>query len=155
MKRRIESVFLCFLEKGHTENSADEVHSVIENQTNTCIFSPIDWVILIRRINGNKLSSNVKMMKRSSFLDVKSYSNSFSNFHRMKMDLLYRIGNKVKIIMVRKEDLTFYFSRTVTTNVSFKRLTCFKAVGKERFLIKIQHSKFDEERIFKPYFYNC
>ena len=50
MNTPIEVFFMCFLEKGHTENSADDIHSLIERENNVSVYSPRDWVVLMRQI---------------------------------------------------------------------------------------------------------
>ena len=77
----IESIFICYLEKGHTENSADDVHSLIEREKVSTVHIPSDWPVLIRQIN-TKLNVLVQHMKFTDIYDVRNHFNQFTNFYK-------------------------------------------------------------------------
>ena len=51
----IHSIFVCFLEKGHTENTADSVHNKIEAAKLVSISAPSEWPMLFPNISTGYL----------------------------------------------------------------------------------------------------
>ena len=99
----IESFWLCFLHKGHTENCADDIHSQIESAKISNVHHPDQWPVLIKNID-TKINMNVKHQHFGDFYDVKGYSEKYSNFY--KNDQGEKIINWVtlKMLKVTKSD---------------------------------------------------
>ena len=72
---------MCFLEKGNKENTADEIHNLLEREMNVFVYSPRDWVVLMRQIKSEKCHHKWEAA-RPSFWQDESYSQQFSNFHK-------------------------------------------------------------------------
>ena len=97
-------VFMCFLAKGHTENSADEIHSLTEREKNVSVYSPRDWMVLMRQIKTKNITINAKLLDHSRFLDVKGNAQQFSNFHKDENGTPVLNWKTVRILMARRSD---------------------------------------------------
>lgn len=78
----IVSMFICFLEKGHTENFADDLHSIIEGAKNVQVSGPSEWTTIFRQIQTKNFYIKVKRVSHQDFYAVKNYSKAFPNYHR-------------------------------------------------------------------------
>ena len=88
---------LTFLQKGHTENENDSVHSVIERATkNAVIYSPEQWYSAVRTARKSKTPYHVEELTHAQLIDYKTMSKSVKN---LNMD---DKGNKVKWSSVRQ-----------------------------------------------------
>ena len=65
----LESITICYLEKGHTENAADDIHSLIERNKVSAVYVPDDWPVLFQQIDTN-LNVHVSHLKFPDFLDT-------------------------------------------------------------------------------------
>jgi hypothetical protein len=65
-----------FLEKGHTQNEGDSVHSVIERSSQAkTIYTPDEWRILVRWAKNEGEPYIVRNMTQIDFFDFKSHIN--------------------------------------------------------------------------------
>lgn len=81
-----------YLIRGHTQNDADNVHSVIERQINrykkaAAIFAPDQYVTLIRQAKKTGQAYHVEEMTHQDFLDIKDLAK------QMKMKDIYKNEN--------------------------------------------------------------
>ena len=78
---KINQITITFLVKGHTENSADTVHSIIERNRSTAkIFLPYEWATVIRSAPTEKIDLNVHELTFKDFFDLKELSARYKNF---------------------------------------------------------------------------
>ena len=99
----LETWQITFLEKGHTENCTDDVHSIIEREKVNSIYSPADWLVMLRQIKTDKIDVNVKNLQWREFLDLKSFARNYTNFTKDVNGKVVINWMKVKSIMVKKE----------------------------------------------------
>ena len=93
----MDKLCLTFLQKGHTENENDSVHSVIERATkHAVIYSPEQWYSAVRSARKSKTPYHVEELTHAQFIDCKTMSKSVKN---LNMD---DEGNKVKWSSVRQ-----------------------------------------------------
>ena len=78
----IESIEVCYFVKGHTENSADTVHSMIEGAKVSNVQLPSEWPVIFRNIDSKELTLRVTEMKYTDFIDLKAWMTSFPNWYR-------------------------------------------------------------------------
>ena len=87
----MDKLCLTFLQKGHTENENDSVHSVIERATKyAVIYSPEQWYSAMRTARKSKTPHYVEELTHAQFIDYKTMSNSVKNPN------IDDEGNKVK-----------------------------------------------------------
>ena len=63
---------MCFLEKEHTENIEDEIHSLIAGGKKACMSPCRVWAILVRQMKTKNVTNNPRVLKVSQ--------NSFQTF---------------------------------------------------------------------------
>ena len=125
----ILSMFLCFLEKGHTENSADDIHSLIERAKVTSVSLPSDWPVLMRQINTD-LHVDVKHQRYSDFNDVKDYFQKFTNYHKNREGETIINWKKVKIIKVTKADPHLLMFKMRYNDLEYQTIDMVQTGGK-------------------------
>jgi len=77
---KIEEIEHYYLEKGHTQNENDSVHSVIEHASrNIPIFTPQQWYSVVQSA-WRVMPYTVVEMTGSRFYDFKDLSRKFRNF---------------------------------------------------------------------------
>ena len=77
----IASITHLFLEKGHTQNENDSVHSVIERRSRRIpIHTPDQWFQTVRVARAKQLYKVVEM-KRPDFVDFKPLGSKMKNFN--------------------------------------------------------------------------
>ena len=87
----MDKLCLTFLQKGHTENENDSVHSVIERATkHAVIYSPEQWYSDVRTARKSKTPHHVEELTHAQLIDYKTMSNSVKNQN------IDDEGNKVK-----------------------------------------------------------
>ena len=87
----MDKLCLTFLQKGHTENENDSVHSVIERATkHAVIYSPEQWYSAVRTARKSKTPHHVEKLTQAQRIDYKTMSNSVKNQN------IDDEGNKVK-----------------------------------------------------------
>ena len=84
MNTPIEVFFMCFLEKGHIENTADEIRTLTEREENIFMYSPRDQMVLMRQTKTKNITINAKLLDLSNFLDLKRYAQKMAG----KSDIL-------------------------------------------------------------------
>ena len=84
MNTPIEVFFMCFLEKGHIENTADEIRTLTERVENIFMYSPRDQMVLMRQTKTKNITINAKLLDLSNFLDLKRYAQKMAG----KSDIL-------------------------------------------------------------------
>ena len=99
----LESWSVCWLEKGHTENAADDVHSLIERAKITTVNVPAEWPTLMRQVD-TKLVMKVKHLYHNDFVDSHEYAKGFSNFKKNSSGEVVVNWKTVKAIRLCKED---------------------------------------------------
>ena len=67
MNTPIEVFFMCFLEKGHIENTADEIRTLTERVENIFMYSPRDQMVLMRQTKTKNITINAKLLDLSNF----------------------------------------------------------------------------------------
>ena len=67
MNTPIEVFFMCFLEKGHIENTADEIRTLTEREENIFMYSPRDQMVLMRQTKTKNITINAKLLDFSNF----------------------------------------------------------------------------------------
>ena len=71
-----------FLERGHTQNENDSVHSTIESAAkNVTVYTPEQWYSTVRMARCTQLY-HVKEMQGTDFLDFKEHSKCLTNFYK-------------------------------------------------------------------------
>ena len=76
----IESISHKYLEKGHTQNENDSMHSAIERSSRKIeIYSTAEWAAVIR-CACRKKPFKVQMMDQTNFYDFKQLSENLKNF---------------------------------------------------------------------------
>ena len=89
MNTQIEVFFMYFLEKRHAENAADEIHSFIEREKNVSVYSPRDWVVLMRQIKTKMSPLMLSCLITLGFWMLKAMRSSSPAFTRIKMEHEY------------------------------------------------------------------
>ena len=84
MNTPIEVFFMCFLEKGHIENTADEIRTLTEREEDIFMYSPRDQMVLMRQTKTKNITINAKLLDLSNFLDLKRYAQKMAG----KSDIL-------------------------------------------------------------------
>ena len=93
----MDKLCLTFLQKGHTENENDSVHSVIERATkHAVIYSPEQWYSAVGTARKSITPYHVEELTHAQFIDYKTMSKSVKN---LNMD---DEGNKGKWSTVRQ-----------------------------------------------------
>ena len=79
-KSGLDKIQHFYLEKGHTQNENDSVHSTIERATRHIpLYTPDQWFTAVRSARISK-PYIVEEMTRCDFLDFKSLAQPFKNF---------------------------------------------------------------------------
>lgn len=94
----IKSITHKFLIRGHTQNKADAVHSVIEKNVKRAkkagpIYTPAEYISLIKNAKKNGVQFTVKEMNFDSFIDMKLLSEDVNLNVNKDVD-----GNTFKIL---------------------------------------------------------
>jgi hypothetical protein len=107
----IEKIALCFLEKGHTQNENDSVHSTIEQaRRNLNIFVPEQYFSLVRGARRSKAPYEVHEMDQSNIFDLKKLAS------QIPTTLKHGDGEKVRwrdvrqIAVAKNEPTKAYFA---------------------------------------------
>ena len=132
MNSSTEVFFMCFLEKVHTENPADEIHSLIERENNDSVYSPRDWVVLMRQIKTKNVSINAKLLDHSRFFDVEGYAQQFSNFHKDENGTPILNWKTVRILMARKSDSYILFFKNEYNQPEFQQINLLQRGDKRK-----------------------
>ena len=78
---KIEAIEHYYLEKGHTQNENDSVHSTIERAArNIPVYTPDQWCSVVRAAKKNGTPYVVHEMVPGSFSNFKCLADSFRNF---------------------------------------------------------------------------
>ena len=78
---KIETIEHYYLEKGHTQNENDSVHSTIERAARKIpVYTPDQWCSVVRTARKNGQPYVVHEMVPGRFSDFKCLTNSFRNF---------------------------------------------------------------------------
>ncbi|GFN91926.1 DNA repair protein rhp54 [Plakobranchus ocellatus] len=110
---QLDKLSLTFLQKGHTENENDSVHSVIEKSTkHAVIYSPEQWYAAVRTARKSKAPYYVEEMTHSQFVDYKTMSQQVKNFN------VDDEGDKVKWSNVR--EFTVYGNDAQALYITYK-----------------------------------
>ena len=121
----INSVFICYLVKGHTENDADTIHSMIERKKVSAVSVPSEWPLLIKQIQLENVMVDVKTFSYSDFFDVKQFSTNFPNIYKDENGETIINWKQVKIVRINKSDpykLHFKMSYNAPTYSSINML---------------------------------
>lgn len=116
----IKSITHKFLIRGHTQNEADSVHSVIEKNIRRAkksgpIYTPDQYVALIRNAKKTGNSFTVTEMSYDSFYDLKLLSNDINLNTGKNIDgETIRISD-VKVVKFIKDSDTYLYKTTYKT----------------------------------------
>ena len=116
------SILYVLFGKGHTDNSADEIHSFIEREKNVSVYSPRDWVVLMRQIKTKNVTINAKLPDHSRFLDVKGYAQQFPNFHKDENRTPVLNWKTVQTLMDRKSNPYILFFKNEYNQPEFQQI---------------------------------
>lgn len=115
--------------RGHTQNEADSVHSLIEREVKKNlkagpIYSPDQYVTLIKNAKKSKPAINVHEMTFESFINLKSLQEQWGYNFTSTVDIDGKTvnWNDVKVLqMVKSEPFHFYY-KTSYSDTNFKQV---------------------------------
>lgn len=123
----INSITHKFLIRGHTQNEADSIHSLIErevkkNLKSGPIYSPDQYVTLIKNAKKTKPSINVHELTFESFMNLKALQEEWGYNFNTDIDGKNVNWNDIKILrMVKSEPFNFYY-KTSYNDTIFKQV---------------------------------
>ena len=132
----IELIFICYLEKGHTENSADTVHSIIESEKLSNVQLPSEWPIIFRQISTKEISLNVTEVKHTDFLDLKTWMSSFPNWYKDAEGATIINWMTVKFVQFMKSYPHTMFFKNDYRDRAFKTIDLLQIGGKRKRHVK-------------------
>lgn len=121
----IESITHKFLIRGHTQNEADSVHSLIEkevkkNLKSGPIYTPTQYVTLIKSSKKNGPPIHVNELTFESFFDLKALQEDWG-FNYAINETSEKINwNDFKIIMAKKEEPFNFYYKTSYQDENYK-----------------------------------
>lgn len=100
----VELVEHFFLERGHTQNENDSVHSVISRAAaHIPVYTPEQWAQTVRGARRGKNPYCVKEMMASDFLDFKDLASNLKNFDKDdNSDKVY--WSKIRKLVIKQND---------------------------------------------------
>ncbi|GFO46251.1 DNA repair protein rhp54 [Plakobranchus ocellatus] len=116
----------CFLERGHTQNENDSVHSVISRAAkNIPIYTPEQWAAVIRGARRGKHPYNVRELTSTDIFDFKQYSASLKNFEKDENDEKVQ-WMKIKSLCITRDEpnilqIKYDFDQSNTVKVDLFR----------------------------------
>ena len=145
----IQSIMVCYLEKGHTENAADTIHSMMEGEKVCNVQVPNEWPVIFKQMNLKKVEICVKELTHKDVLDVKQWTTNFPNWYRDKNGEKVINWMQVKIVKARKSDPFTIFFKMKYNDREFQKIELLQKGGKR----KISHVEKSSipEKIKKAY----
>ncbi|XP_053603832.1 uncharacterized protein LOC128671409 [Plodia interpunctella] len=124
---KIKSITHKFLIRGHTQNEADSVHSLIEkevkrNLKSGPIYTPDQYIALIKNAKKSKQALNVHELNFKEFYDLKALQEDWGYNFTTNTDGQTVNWNEIKVLSMTKENPTIIFYKT-----SYKE-DCYKEV---------------------------
>lgn len=120
-----------FLEKGHTENEGDHVHSVIERRKKKMTaYVPSQWYAIMRTAKSTGTPYNVIEMSDDNFFDYKSFVKSTNWTKNDDGEKVY--WSSVRQLLVEKQSPTKIQYKIDLTSENFKIITIFKTPVRQR-----------------------
>ncbi|RVE44164.1 hypothetical protein evm_011184 [Chilo suppressalis] len=123
----ISSITHKFLIRGHTQNEADSVHSLIErevkkNLRSGPIYSPDQYVALIKNAKKSKPAINVHELTFESFVNLKALQEEWGYNFTIDKEGNSVNWNDIKVLkMIKSEPLSFYY-KTSYSDTIFKEV---------------------------------
>lgn len=123
----IKSITHKFLIRGHTQNEADSVHSLIEkevkkNLTAGPIFTADQYVALIKNAKKSRPPIQVHEMTYESFVDLKVLQDSWGYNYSTDTQGKNVVWNDIKVIKVEKENPTVFYLKTSYSEQEFREV---------------------------------
>ncbi|CAH0403799.1 unnamed protein product [Chilo suppressalis] len=123
----ISSITHKFLIRGHTQNEADSVHSLIErevkkNLRSGPIYCPDQYVALIKNAKKSKPAINVHELTFESFVNLKALQEEWGYNFTIDKEGNSVNWNDIKVLkMIKSEPLSFYY-KTSYSDTIFKEV---------------------------------
>lgn len=118
----INSITHKFLIRGHTQNEADSVHSLIErevkkNLKSGPIYSPDQYITLIKNAKKSRPAINVHELTFDSFMNIKSLQEDWGyNFHTDTNGQSVNWNELKQLKMTKGNPFTFYYKTSYGQN---------------------------------------
>lgn len=121
----IKSITHKFLIRGHTQNEADSVHSLIEkevkrNLKSGPIYTPDQYITLIKNAKKSKPFLNVHELNFEAFFDMKALQEDWGYNFSTNTDGQHVNWNDIKILKMEKVNSTAFWYKTSYKEESFK-----------------------------------
>ncbi|XP_030766575.1 uncharacterized protein LOC115890475 [Sitophilus oryzae] len=149
---QIGSITHKFLIRGHTQNEADAVHSIIEKKISLAkksgpIYIPDQYVSIIREAKKKGKKIEVKEMAFEDFLDLKALADDMNlTIHKNTLGNDFKI-NEVKILRFVKGSQEFYYKKSYKQKewleVNFKQRRRSKKEMKDLNIKKAYNKRFE------------
>lgn len=135
----INSITHKFLIRGHTQNEADSVHSLIEreikkNLKSGPIYSPDQYIALIKNAKKSKPPINVHELTFDSFVDTKKLQEDWGYNFNTNTNGETVNWNEIKVIKVTKENPFVFYYKTSYEEETYQEVN----VRNKRKKMKIQ-----------------
>ncbi|CAH0674053.1 unnamed protein product [Spodoptera exigua] len=147
----IRSIKHKFLITGHTQNEADSVHSLIEkeikkNLKSGPIYSPDQYIALIKNAKKSKPAINVHELTFDSFVDTKILQEEWGYNYNTNMDGQTVNWNNIKVLMMKKEKPFSIFYKTSYKDDCFQEIDVRNKRKKMKLITEITLKKAYTER---------
>ncbi|CAH0701735.1 unnamed protein product [Spodoptera exigua] len=145
----LEAVLQC--PRGHTQNEADSVHSLIEkeikkNLKSGPIYSPDQYIALIKNAKKSKPAINVHELTFDSFVDTKILQEEWGYNYNTNMDGQTVNWNNIKVLMMKKEKPFSIFYKTSYKDDCFQEIDVRNKRKKMKLITEITLKKAYTER---------
>lgn len=123
----IKSITHKFLIRGHTQNEADSVHSLIEkevkrNLKSGPIYTPDQYITLIKNAKKSKPALNVHELNFETFFDLKSLQEEWGYNFSTNTNGNNVNWNDIKILKMEKVNPTVFFYKTSYNEDTYKEV---------------------------------
>nr|CAH7743976.1 unnamed protein product [Callosobruchus chinensis] len=138
-----------FLERGHTQNEGDSVHSVIERAArNIPIYSPEQWYTVVRTAKRNHPYHVVEMSQENVF-DLKLLHQKTSLNWEKNVANDRVCWNQIKSVQTNPDEPNILFYKDSYKNdIHFKRI-CILTKGRKS--IEVNTKEVDLQRLYKEF----
>lgn len=142
----INSITHKFLIRGHTQNEADSVNSLIEkevkrNLKSGPIYSPDQYIALIKNAKKSKPPLNVHELTFDSFMDIKILQEEWGYNFNADMEGRTVNWNDIKVLMMSKEKPFSFLCKNSYKNESFCEINVRNKRKKMKFITDITLKK--------------
>ncbi|RVE39906.1 hypothetical protein evm_015444 [Chilo suppressalis] len=123
----IKSITHKFLIRGHTQNEADSVHSLIEkevkkNLKSGPIYTSDQYIALIKSAKKSKPPLMVHEMNFESFIDLKLLQDEWGYNFTTNTEAESVNWNNIKVLKITKENPTSFFYKSSYENQNYKEV---------------------------------